>query len=77
MDGRRLYKHGLRAYSDFERQLTDNGYLVIKFFMQIDRAGADPTRTETASDQIRIQDGEYPNLTDGRIEHYKKSCEGI
>ena len=28
---------GLRVVRHFERQLTDNGYLVLKFFMQIDK----------------------------------------
>ena len=30
-------QHGYESIQHFERQLTDNGYLVLKFFMQINR----------------------------------------
>lgn len=31
------YDHRINSIKRFERQLTDNGYLVVKFFMQIDK----------------------------------------
>ena len=32
-----LYEKRIESIRRFERQLTDNGYLVLKFFMQIDK----------------------------------------
>lgn len=60
------YAKRIDSIKHFERQLTDNGYLVLKFFMQIDKkeqTRPDVLRSLTKS---RIQNGVWMPLTSGR-----------
>ena len=66
--GKKLYKEHLTSIKRFERQLNDNGYLVVKLFFHIDEKvqkkrlddlAADPVTSWRVSDYDRWQNNHY------------------
>ena len=74
------YASRIESVRNFERQLTDNGYLVLKFFMQIDQE----EQKKREQQLLNQQDTRWrvSNLTSGRIyiiknvkKHFQNICQ--
>lgn len=59
------YSKRIDSIRRFERQLTDNGYVLLKFFMQIDRK--EQEKRMASFWKARIPDGESMNMISGRM----------
>ena len=72
--GEKEYKKKIESVKRFERQLTDNGYLVLKFFMQIDKEEQKFRMDKLCSSQdTRWRVSEFDKW---QQEHYRK-CEKV
>ena len=60
------YSKRIDSIRRFERQLTDNGYVLLKFFMQIDRKEQEKALWASFW-KARIPDGESMNMISGRM----------
>ena len=68
------YKERINSIKRFERQLTDNGYLVMKFFFHIGKKEQKKRMKELLND-ARIQSGGYLRRIYGRMKHYDECKE--
>ena len=69
-----LYEKRIESIRRFERQLTDNGYLVLKFFMQIDK-GEQEKRMKKLLDKEDTK-WRVTGADKWQHKHYKK-CENV
>ena len=69
------YTQRIDSIRRFERQLTDNGYLVLKFFMQIDRD--EQKRREKLLLDHKDTRWRVSDFDKWQNEHYKKMCKNI
>ena len=68
--GDEAYAHRIESVKRFERQLTDNGYLVVKLILQVSKKEQEK-RIEHLL-RRRIPDGVSAGMTDGRMSNYEK-----
>lgn len=74
------YASRIESVRNFERQLTDNGYLVLKFFMQIEKK--EQKEREQDLLESKVQNGVFPCSISGKIHiiknakrHFQSTCQ--